>query len=477
MQRASREVRGRRAERAGTACARVWTAVGVVALAAVAVWVLGRLSSVLLFLAVGSLVAYVASPLVNWLERHHVPRALAALVGVVAVLACVVLLFALLVPLLLSQMTELLRELPARIADMGDWLVSLEREYDLARQLVDHVRVDELVGSVQDVLGGMVSALLSLIGNGFVPAVSNIASAVFTVFLSLVFAYWLVFDYPTINDEVCRVLGPSRSHDYRVLGAVVARSVGGYLRSTVINSLIQGVLAFVGFTLAGHPYAGVMGVLSGVLNFIPVVGPTISAAIATVVALLYSPAMAFWTLVAAVLSQNLTDNVIVPRINQSTMQIHPVLSLTALVLGSATLGTLGMVVALPLCAIVKGVFVFYFESRTGTQVVSHDGALFKGTPFLDAEGRPVPAYDAVGDDRFAGPSTAPAAEAPEVPDATAVPRPKQAWERALEQVAHGEALLGHGAGRSGEDPRGAGGPGGEGAGDAGGHDAEGRPGR
>lgn len=414
-------------------CARAWLIVGILVLAAVGILVLCRISSVLLFLAVGSLIAYVSSPLVNWLDRHHVPRGLAALMGVVAVIACIVLMFALVIPLLLSQMTSLLLELPNRIASIGSWLTTLQNNYDIVRQLSEHVRVDEIINSVQGVLGTLVSTLLSAIGNGFVPAVSNIASVVFLVFLGLVFAYWLVLDYPKINDEVCRVLGPGRSHDYQVLGAVVARSVGGYLRSTVVNSLIQGFLAFVGFTIVGHPYAGIMGVLSGILNFIPVAGPTISAAIATVVALLYSPAMAFWTLVMSVLSQNLTDNVIVPRINQSTMQIHPVLSLTALVLGSTLLGTLGMIISLPLCAIIKGVFVFYFESSTGTQVVSYDGALFRGTPFVDAQGDPVPACDAVGDDRFADSEIAPPVSSGE---AKAVPRPAQNWERALQHITH-----------------------------------------
>ena len=72
-----------------------------------------------------------------------------------------------------------------------------------------------------------------------------------------------------------------------------------------------------------------MGVLSGVLNIIPVVGPSISAIIASLIALFYSPMMAVWTMVMAMLSQNVTDNVIAPKINQSTMQVHPVLSLTA----------------------------------------------------------------------------------------------------------------------------------------------------
>lgn len=414
-------------------CAKAWLVVGIIVLAAVAIMVLGRISSVLLFLAIGLLIAYVSSPLVNWLDRHHVPRGFAALFGVIAVIACVVLLFALVIPLLLSQMTSLLQNLPERISSIGSWITNLQNNYDIVRQISEHVRMDEIIHSVQGILGTMVSTLLSAIGNGFVPAVSNIASAVFLVFLGFVFAYWLVLDYPKINREICRILGPGRSHDYQVLSAVVARSVGGYLRSTVVNSLIQGFLAFVGFKLVGHPYAEIMGVLSGILNFIPVVGPTISAAIATVIALLYSPVMAFWTLVVAVLSQNLTDNVIVPRINQSTMQIHPVLSLTALVLGSTLLGTLGMVISLPLCAIIKGVFVFYFESKTDTQIVSYEGALFRGTPYVDAQGSPVPACDAVGDDRFGDSEIAPL---PSTGEAIAKPRPKQGWERALHHMTH-----------------------------------------
>ncbi len=120
------------------------------------------------------------------------------------------------------------------------------------------------------------------------------------------------------------------------------------------------------------------------LNIIPVVGPSISAIIATLIALVYSPVMAFWTMIMAMLSQNVTDNVIAPKINQSTMQVHPVLSLTALVIGSTFGGAVGMIVALPLVAVIKSLFIFYFETRTGEQIVSYEGALFRGAPFRDA---------------------------------------------------------------------------------------------
>ena len=425
-----------RAARVRLACLRVWTVVGAILVAAVALMVLGRLSSVLLFLATGCLIAYVASPFVNWLARHRVPRGIASILGVIVVALAVVLLFLLIIPLFFAQMTDLLRDLPARISEMGSWLAELERQHDILKQIGEYVDTSSLVSSLQSILSGLVSALLGAISNGLVPAVSNIASAVFTVFLGLVFAFWLVCDYTRINDEICLVLGPRRSENYRVTLAVVSRSVGGYLRSTLIDSIIQGSLACVGFMLAGHPYAGLMGVLSGVLNFVPVVGPSISAIVATGVALFYSPAMAFWTMVAAMVAQNVTDNLIVPRINQSTMQIHPVLSLLAIMIGSAVMGPLGMVVAIPLCAIAKGLFVFYFETRTGEQVVSYDGALFKGTPFHDASGNPVPASDALGEERFAESEIMPAPR--EGADATAAPRPKRPIERLVERLRSGE---------------------------------------
>lgn len=417
-----------RARRARLACTKVWTLVGLVALASVALFVLGKVSNLLVFLAVGCVVAYVATPLVSLLARHRVPRSAAALVGIVVVALGVVLLFALLVPLFVSQMTELLSDLPARIAEMGTWFTNLQQSYEVFQTIGQYAEVSSMVDSLQSLLTKLVSSLLSAVGTGLVPAVSNLSSALFVAFLGLVLAYWIACDYPRINDEICRVLGEGRAGDYRLVVAVISRSVGGYLRTTVIDSLIQGTLAFVGFSLAGHPYAGVMGVISGVLNFVPVVGPAVSAAIATVVALFYSPSMAFWTLVAAVVAQNVTDNLIVPKINQSTMQIHPVLTLTAIVLGSTLLGTVGMIIAIPLTAVAKSLFVFFFESRTKTQLVSYDGALFKGTPFVDAAGAPAPAADALGDAGFSvGPTDA---DSDAQPAATAAPRPPRARDRA-----------------------------------------------
>lgn len=400
----------------------IWIVIGFLIIGGFALRVIGTLSDVLLFLCVGAMSAFVASPIVNRLERRGVPRGVGALIGLVVVLVALVLLFVLVIPLVTGQLVDLVKDAPAKIAGIGTWIAGLEKQYAIVEHLNDMVKFEDLFAMLQDMLNQVFTGLLAAIRDGLVPMVNNVASVLFTVFLGFVLAYWLANDYPTINEEICRVLPDNVADDYRLMIAVVSRSVGGYLRSTLINSTIQGLLAFLGFLVVGHPYAATMGLLSGLLNIIPVVGPSISAAIAVIIALFYSPIMAFWTLVVAVLSQNVTDNVIAPKINQSTMSVHPVLSLTALVIGSTFGGAIGMVVALPLVAVIKSLFIFYFESRTGEQIVSYKGALFRGTPFHDADGRPVPAYDALGDDAFVAHSQI--LDNDSMPDAEMEPKPQ-----------------------------------------------------
>ncbi len=400
----------------------IWIIIGVIIICAVAFQLIGSLSSVLLFLSVGAISSFMASPIVNFLERRGLPRGAGALIGVLVVIVCFFLLFALAIPMVTGQLIDLLRDAPSKLAALSGWAMRMENEYAIVEHLNDVVNIESLFASAQGMINQALSGLLAAVRDGIVPMVNNIASMVFIVFLGFVLAFWLACDYPRINDEICRVLPDDKADDYRLMVAVLTRSVGGYLRSTLINSVIQGFLAFIGFTIVGHPYAIAMGVLSGILNIIPVVGPSISAIIASLIALVYSPIMAVWTMVMAMLSQNITDNVIAPKINQSTMQVHPVLSLTALVVGSTFGGAVGMIVALPLVAVIKSLFIFYFETRTGEQLVSYEGALFRGAPFRDARGRPVPAFDALGDDTFVADSQI--LDDDSVPEAEALPKPE-----------------------------------------------------
>lgn len=399
---------------------RLGIAVAAIVIAAVVLNVLGVLAPVIEFLAVGSLVAFIAAPVVNFLEHRRVPRGLGAFAGLLLVIAVVVLVIAVILPTFTAQIMEILTRLPANLRSLQGWLNTMASSFNALAdsEWRDQINVglDSLTRFATDYVGDIAGD----IGQGVMPLIGNFASTLFICFLGLVLAYWLARDYPRIHNEICTILGDDKEEDYRLMIAILSRSVGGYMRSMCITSVINGVLVGVGLVLCGHPYAVLMGVLTGVLHLIPVVGPWISAAIATLIALFVNPIMAFWTLVITMVAQNITDNVISPKIMQSTVSVHPVMSLTAIIVGSALLGPLGMVIAIPLSAALKGLFIYYFESRTGRQLVSYEGAIFQGTPYLDASGHPVSAFDALGDDSFA---TSELISKESVPDAQAAPKP------------------------------------------------------
>lgn len=400
---------------------RVWTVVGGIVIAIAVLNVLGVLAPVIEFLAVGSLIAFIESPIVNALERKGVPRAAGAFIGLVAViliLFCVIMVIA---PIFVDQVLEVLSRLPSQLRSLGDWAVQVAQDFEAISKSSWANELDSMFQSLANIASSYVTQLAGDVGRGLFPILSGFASQLFIFFLGLVLAYWLALDYPKIHREVGTIVGEERETSYRFMVAILSRSVGGYMRSMVITSFVNGVLAFIGLLIAGHPYAALMGVLTGLLHLIPVLGPWISAFAATLLALFYSPVLAVWTLIICMVAQNVTDNVVSPKVMQSSVQIHPAMNLAAPVVGSTLMGAIGMVVAIPLCAALKGLFVFYFEKSTGRALVAYDGAIFQGTPFRDDDGEPVPAFDALGDDSFVQESEL--IDDDVAPSGSAVPRP------------------------------------------------------
>ena len=405
---------------------RIWAVVGLLIIGSMLLNVMGVLAPVIEFLAVGSLIAFVEAPIVNALEHRGIPRAAGALVGLVIVLAVVILLFTLLLPMFIDQIIDVLNMMPRYFASLQSWATDVIGDLRSLTSSDMLNELNDLFESLQKSATTFVTDLATDLGRGVMPFIGGFANTMFVAFLGLVLAYWLACDYPTIHGEIGRALGGRKESDYRFIVAILSRSVGGYMRSTIITSFINGVIVFIGLLLVGHPYAGLMGVVTAIFHLIPVIGPVFSAAIAVVIAFVYGPSIAIWTLVVCVIAQNLTDNIISPKVMQSTVQVHPAMSLAAIVIGSTLMGPLGMVVAIPLCAALKGLFIFYFEQSTKRQLVSYKGAIFKGTPYLDDNGDPVPAFDALGDDRFVAESEI--LDNDVVPDATAVPKPKSDLE-------------------------------------------------
>lgn len=206
---------------------RVWTVVGGIVIAIAVLNVLGALAPVIEFLAVGSLIAFIESPIVNALERKGVPRAAGAFIGLVAViliLFCVIMVIA---PIFVDQVLEVLSRLPSQLRSLGDWAVRVAQDFEAISKSSWANELDSMFQSLANIASSYVTQLAGDVGRGLFPILSGFASQLFIFFLGLVLAYWLALDYPKIHREVGTIVGEERETSYRFMVAILSRSVGG----------------------------------------------------------------------------------------------------------------------------------------------------------------------------------------------------------------------------------------------------------
>lgn len=413
-----------------------WGTVGIIAVIVLAIRGLALIWPAVRLILVGGLVGFMCSPITNRLEDRGISRGVAAFLSLLLVIIVVTVTGLLLGGPLAEQLLVLLRSIPAYFAQAQAAITEFWAEYGSTQTASVQITINQVLSSLSATGTSLAGDLARSISSGLVSNISSLVGAFVTFFLGLILAFWLAKDYPTIVQELCAIAGPDRSHDMTLMLAVLSRSMGGYMRGAVVTAVANGILAYIGFAVIGHPFAGLMGIATGVLHVVPVVGPIISGAAAVALALFSSPMLAVWTLVITAVTSLVTGNLIQPIVMQSAVKIHPVLSLVGIIVGSALGGALGMVVAIPLTAAIRGVFVYYFETKTGRQIVSYDGALFRSTPYYDLEGNILPTYDALDDDKFFQSSRLVARES--APDAEAAEKP-EGMRRTIVDIVAGAA--------------------------------------
>ncbi len=201
---------------------RIWSVVGAIVIAATVLNVLGVLSPVIEFLAVGSLIAFVESPIVNGLEHRGVPRGLGALIGlivVIAIIACVVMVV---VPMFFEQCLEILSNLPAQLRELGTLITSALQRFRSFSQGSWALDIDSVFASLANIVQVYGKQIAGDLGKGMLPFITAIASQFFVVFLGLVLAFWLACDYPRIHREISTIVGEEKETSYRFMVAILS---------------------------------------------------------------------------------------------------------------------------------------------------------------------------------------------------------------------------------------------------------------
>ncbi|WP_165044477.1 AI-2E family transporter [Adlercreutzia sp. ZJ138] len=372
--------------KARTLCLRIWSTIGAVLLLLVAAKAISVLHIAIAILILTVIIVFCLRGPVNSLERRGMPRfwaTAAAFVLMFVVVACVCLLMFSPAHGLIGQVSEFVSSMPARIDDISALLNQLYERYSY---LFQSDAIQQWGTETLSSLSAMASELAKSSANGIVALGAGLVNAALEILFALVVSFWILLELPGIGRECNRLVSDKHREEAEMLHITATRVMSGFIRGTLLQSAIVGVCSGVWFAIIGMPSAAVLGVIMTIVNIVPVIGPWVGGIILAVVGVFDGVVVAALAVLGFVLVHCFVATVVYPRIMQGSVDAHPALVLVALMVGSAlggaaygVMGTLvGMLFSIPIVAMAKSVFVYYFEKRTGRRIVAPDGVFFKG---------------------------------------------------------------------------------------------------
>jgi predicted PurR-regulated permease PerM len=306
-----------------------------------------RLVAVIVFS--GIVVSIAIAPSVNRLQRHGLSRSLSVILIYLVLLVLIIGFVVLLVPPIVEQLTAAVPKIESYYQDLQSALVNspLLALRQIASQLPSQLNLTPAATAAPSAVGSLDAVGQILYTTG------SILSVLFTLTAILLIGfYWTLEGEGALRTLFLHLPNDQRESAREMLGEIEIR-VGGYVRGQGIMALTICLADFVIFMLIGLPAALAVAVLAGLFEVVPVLGPTLGAIPAVLVAFSYDSSKVVWVIVAGIIIQLLENNVLAPRVMHKTVGINPIVTLLAIVAFGALFGFAGLLLAVPMAAIIQ----------------------------------------------------------------------------------------------------------------------------
>jgi predicted PurR-regulated permease PerM len=330
-----------------------WRVASWLALLAAIGLILWLLSPVLLPFLLGMAVAYLLDPVVQRLEAVGLARTIAAFLVIFLFLVIVAVSLALLIPVLERQLAGLIERLVEVIYDLANWARPMVK--DLGMGDVKDLGAGDIAGKVIAWMGGAVAGLLS---GGL--ALFHLLSL---VLITPIVAFYLLRDWPKIGAKVDSWLPRDHAETIREQLRLIDMRLAGFVRGQALVCLVLGVFYAVALTIAGLNYGLVVGLLTGMLIFIPFLGGAIGFVISIMIALFQFDSWVEVAIIAAIffVGQFAEAYIISPKLVGDRIGLHPVWLVLALLAGGSLFGFVGVLIAVPAAATIGVLLRFALE--------------------------------------------------------------------------------------------------------------------
>jgi predicted PurR-regulated permease PerM len=320
----------------------------VVLLVVVGFLLLYRFRFVAVIVFSGIVISIAIAPSVNWLHRRGLSRSLSVILIYLVLMVLLIGSIILLVPPIVEQVTATVPKIESYYQDLKSALVNspLLALRQIAAQLPSQLNLTPSAAA------SPATSSLGAIGQ-VLTATGVILSGLFTLTAILLIGfYWTLEREDAIRALLLPLSKDQREHAREILREIELR-VGGYVRGQGIMVLTIFVADFVIFLIIGLPAALAVALLAGLFEVIPVLGPTLGAIPAVLVAFSYDSSKVVWVIAAGALVQFLENNLLAPRVMHKTVGVNPIVTLLAIVAFGALFGLAGLLLAIPIAAIIQ----------------------------------------------------------------------------------------------------------------------------
>lgn len=315
-------------------------------------WFLYVIRDILAVLFISFVLASALDPWIDALQKRKIPRAVAILIIYLVIVAVISLTVALIIPPIVEQVKEITNSFPVyfeRLAEVYSNFQEFSNEYGVE-------------STVQDSLNNLNSTLAQL-GGGIFTISSRFFGAIFGLFAVLVIVFYMTVGEAGMK-EFFRFVAPSKYQPYLVQKInQVQRKLGMWLRGQLILSVIIFLLTYIGLTILQVEYALILALFAGLAEFVPYIGPIISAIPAVFLTFSDSPVKALLVVVLYIIIQQLENQIIVPKVMQKSVGLNPLVVIVVMLIGAKIAGIAGLILAVPTATIIKIFMSDFFEGR------------------------------------------------------------------------------------------------------------------
>ena len=294
-------------------------------------------------LIVAALVSTQLVPFIAWATGRGLPRGLAiaaSLIGVIVLTALLVWLFA---DALFGNLAGAGDDVSAGADKVVTWL---QAHNDWVEQHEDAIRdfLKGILPAAKNAAGGILSGVLG----GMALAAQLISSAL----LTFVFLLYILSSGDGIWEWIRNRFSPPKRDRVAIVGSAAWNAATGYIRGIALVALIDSTVIALGMLVIGTPHVGTLALLSFVTLFIPILGAWVSGTVIVLITLATVSTGAALAMAAVILiAQQLDSMFVTPLVYQKTVNLHPIVTLTAVIVGSQLLGIVGAFLAVPMVAV------------------------------------------------------------------------------------------------------------------------------